>query len=264
MNNSEKNTKELELSLIDIFFTLLKKWWIILISAIVVGALSFTYFSFIATPTYTSQARILIGRQEDPRDTTTSFTINTLNIATSLTKEFSYLIKEPIVLDPVVETLELNTSARALSGSVSVTLPASDLRILDISVNASTPEMAYKINNEILNQCAIVLPTIHEHAKIEIVVTTPANVPSTPVSPDVAAYTVLGILLGAALSAVAVLIIDIVIKTKANAAYNEAVAITAPVEPEPVKVAEPEPVKATKTAPKRTTKKKAEDKETDK
>lgn len=228
MNNSEKQSTELELSLVDIFFTLLKKWWIILVSAVVVGALAFTYFSFIVTPTYTSSARILVGREEDPRDTTTSFTINTLNIATDLTKEFSYLIKEPIVLDPVAEALNLNVSGKALSGAVSVSIPGTNLRILDISVRASSPETAYKLNQELINQCSIVLPTIHDHAKIDIIVISPASVPSSPSSPNVAVYTALGVFLGAVLSAVAILVFDAVKKHKlaANAEKEQIAADT--------------------------------------
>ena len=251
MNNSEKNNGELELSLVDIFFTLLKKWWIILVSAIVAGALAFTYFSFIVTPTYTSNARILVGREEDPRDTTTSFTINTLNIATNLTKEFSYLIKEPIVLDPVVKALNLNASAKAVAGAVSVSIPGNELRILDISVRASTPEMAYKLNNEIINQCALILPTVHEHAKIEIIVTSPASVPTSPSAPNVAVYTALGVFLGAVLSAVAVLVIDMIIKNKNSASSNETAAVSVPVA-EPEVVEAPAPKKTTRTAKKKT------------
>ena len=253
MNSSEKNTGELELSLVDIFFTLLKKWWIILVSAIVVGALSFTYFSFIVTPTYTSNARILVGRQEDPRDTTTSFTINTLNIATNLTKEFAILITEPIVLDPVVKSLDLKTSGKALSSAVSVSSPGKELRILDISVKASTPEMAYKLNNEIINQCATVLPTIHEHAKIEIVTISSASVPSTPSSPNVKAYTALGVFLGAVLSAVAILIFDMVIKNKASSSVSDTVAVSTPVEPEPIETPKTTVKKTTRTTKKKTT-----------
>ena len=217
MNNTENQSAELELSLIDIFSKLLKKWWIILVSAVVVGALSFTYFSFIATPTYTSSAYILVGREEDPRDTTTSFTINTLNIATDLTREFSYLIKMPIVLDPVAEALNLNVSGKALAGAVSVSIPANNLRLLNITVKASNPETAYKLNQEIINQCAIVLPTIHDHAKIDIIVTSPASVPTTPTAPNVAVYTALGVFLGAVLSAVAILVFDAVKKHKPTA-----------------------------------------------
>lgn len=253
MNTSEKNNGELELSLIDIFFTLLKKWWIILISAIVIGALSFTYFSFIATPTYTSNARILVGREEDPRDTTTSFTINTLNIATNLTKEFSYLIKEPIVLDPVVKSLGLKASAKAVSGAVSVSIPGNELRILDISVRASTPEMAYKLNNEIINQCALILPTIHEHAKIEIIVTSPASVPASPSAPNVAGYTALGVFLGAVLSAVAVLIFDMALKSKTSNSVSETATVEAPVVAEPEIVEAPAPKKTTRATKKKTT-----------
>ncbi len=253
MNNTENRNGELELNLTDIFLKLLKKWWIIVVSAVVAGLLAFTYFAFIATPTYTSRARVLVGREDDPRDTTTSFTINTLNIATDLTKEFRYLIKEPIVLDPVIKSLELDTSVGALSNAVSVSIPENNVRLLDISVSATTPEAAYKINQELVNQCTLILPTIHDHAKIKIIITTPASLPNSPTSPNVAIYTILGIFLGAVLSAVAILVYDMIINKKKNPTAPEASANATEKEAaEKVTVATP---KATTKRTTRTTKK---------
>lgn len=259
MNSSEKNNSELGLSIVDMIFVLLKKWWIILVSAVVVGALFFTYFFFIVPPVYISNARILLGREEDPRDTTTSFTINTLNIATNLTKEFSILIKEPIVLDPVAKALDPNMSAKDIPGAISISTPGNELRILDISVSASTPEMAYKINNEIINQCEVILPSIHKHAKIDIIVTSPASVPTSSSGPNVKIYTALGALLGMVLSAIAVLMFDMVVRNKANSSLNDAVAVSDPVEPEPI-----EAPKATQKENHENYKKKTTDTETDK
>lgn len=214
MDNYENRNGEIEISLVEIFLTLLKKWWIIAVSAVTVGVIAFVYFAFLVTPTYVSSARVLVGREEDPRDTTTSFTINTLNIASDLTQEFRYLIKEPIVLDPVVEALKLNTSSYSLANSISVSTPGSNLRILDISVQATTPEAAYKINNELINQCEQILPTIHDHAKIKIIVTSPASLPTSPTAPNVGLYTVVGIFIGAVLSAVVILGYDMIVKKK--------------------------------------------------
>ncbi len=220
MENSENRENEYEISLVDIFSSLIKRWWIVAVSTVAAGLIAFIYFAFLVTPTYVSNARILVGREEDPRDTTTSFTINTLNIATDLTQEFKYLIKEPIVLEPVVESLGLNVSANSLSKSISVSTPGSNLRILDISVSATTPETAYKINEELVKQCEQILPTIHDHAKIRIIVTTPASLPTSPSSPNVAMYTVLGLLIGAILSAAVILVYDMFIKKNFSASKN--------------------------------------------
>lgn len=217
MENSENREGELEFNLFDMFLTLLKRWWIIAVSGVAVAAIAFVYFAFLVTPTYVSKARILVGREEDPRDTTTSFTINTLNIATDLTQEFKYLIKEPIVLEPVVNALELSTSPNALSNSISVSTPETNLRLLDISVSATTPETAYLINNELIKQCEEILPTVHDHAKIKIIVTTPASLPTSPSSPNVAMYTIVGLFLGVLISAAVVLVYDMVIKNMISA-----------------------------------------------
>ncbi|MCD7857166.1 MAG: Wzz/FepE/Etk N-terminal domain-containing protein [Clostridiales bacterium] len=118
-------------------------WTIILAAPLAVG-LSFAAVQLALPPLYASTATlyILYQNEEDGAANTASDFSLALNVVNGCT----YLLKSHAVLDEVIDTLQLTVDYEALYDRVSTANPE-DTRILEVTVQAETPELAKEIAN---------------------------------------------------------------------------------------------------------------------
>lgn len=131
----------------DLWDLLIQRFLIIVLAAVIaVGAL---YGVNAATyvPMYESTATLYILRQSD--DSTSSGDASSdFSLALKVVNDCTYLLKSHTVLDQVIADLSLNMSYGALYGAVSTHNPEST-RILEVTVEAESPELAKKIVDKI-------------------------------------------------------------------------------------------------------------------
>lgn len=95
---------EEEISLVELF-NILKKRIGLIINMVLVGLiLSAVYTFFIATPEYSATSQLLVNRTQETE------TIQQSDITTNvqLINTYSDIIRNPIILDPVIDTLSLD------------------------------------------------------------------------------------------------------------------------------------------------------------
>ena len=125
-------------------------WVMILAATIVVGAF-FAYTTLTYTPRYSSTAMLYILRQSDNANSSSSSTASQISsditAALKVVNDCDILLKSDTVLGKVISTLGLEdkySSLNSLRRSITTNNPT-DTRILQITVEAETPDMAKQI-----------------------------------------------------------------------------------------------------------------------
>nr|WP_294677807.1 Wzz/FepE/Etk N-terminal domain-containing protein [uncultured Blautia sp.] len=185
---AEAVQEEDEIDLLEIFYALKKRLLAIIAAGLLVGCISGAFTQFAMTPLYTSMSSMLVLSKE-----TTLTSLADIQLGTSLTSDYTVLIKSTPVLEQVIENLKLDMTAEELSESVSINNP-SDTRILEISVVNADPAMAKKLVDEIAevsstyigDKMEVIPPKIIEVGKVPVVRS----------SPSIKKNTAIGILFG--------------------------------------------------------------------
>jgi len=199
--DGNKQDDEVEIDLLEIFNVLKSKFLILLTAGLLVGCLCGLFTKFVMTPVYTSTSSILVLSKE-----TTLTSLADIQLGTSLTSDYTVLIKCTPVLEQVIKNLDLDMDSDALRKSISIENP-SDSRILEISVQNTDPEQAKKIVDEIANVASnyigdkmeVIPPKIIEIGKI----------PTVQSSPSMKKNVVMGFILGVVAAAAIVVVITI-------------------------------------------------------
>lgn len=198
----EQNTTEIDV------FQLVKTLWkhklMILLVALVTGAGAFVYSTFIVRPEYTSVTRIyIVNRNQGDK---AGLTNQDLQAGTYLVKDYREIILSQDVLEKVAANLKLDMPAKTLTSKVQVTVPA-DTRVVSISVKDKQPEEASRIANslrEVATEKIVAVTRVSDVTTLE-----EARPATTPSSPDVRRNSMFGFLGGAAVTAIAVFLIEL-------------------------------------------------------
>lgn len=132
---------EREINLKKIWGTIRKRIWIVIIFAFVFSIAAGVYSYKYTTPVYSSSIKIVINAAEGE--------IGTLN----------QLLKEPIILNHVVNELQLQTSPESLSGQITIT-QVDGSKIYEISVIANDPKLAAQIADSVAKVYQREFPTL--------------------------------------------------------------------------------------------------------
>lgn len=197
--NHEKD--EIEIDLRDIFYALKKRFLIILLTAMVFAAASGIYSFFIASPVYESTSRLYILTQS-----TSITSLADIQAGSSLALDYLELIKSRPVVEDVIKELNLDMEYGEMLGHLEVSNPA-DTRILNISITDTDASLTTQAANEFAKvarkQISKIMKT-DEPSLVEV-----AQLPDEPIKPEKVKNIVIAFLLGAFLSALAVIILYI-------------------------------------------------------
>lgn len=196
----EKYTNdEIEINLRELFFELLIHWKVILLSTIMVGAISFVISFFLITPQYESTSALYVLSKS-----TSITSLADIQMGTNLTNDYIVVVKGRPVLEQVISNLSLEEeNYESLSKKVTLNNP-SDSRILEITVRDPDAKLAKKIADEIAEVSSAFISEKMDQDPPTIIQRGYAD--GEPVSPNIAKNIVLGALVGAFL-AIAVVVI---------------------------------------------------------
>lgn len=133
---------EIEIDLMEVFYLLWSKIWIIIISGIITASAAGLISSFLITPIYTSTTKLYILSKS-----TTLTSLADLQIGTQLTQDYMVLVKSRPVVTQVINNLELNMTYEEMTDVITITNPT-DTRILEITANYPDPYLAKEIVDE--------------------------------------------------------------------------------------------------------------------
>lgn len=138
MNEQEHNLPLV--TLFDLWKILKKRFTLLLLAAAVAVSGLFVVNRLLTPPRYASTAVMYILRHNDD----TISTSEDFSLALKVVSDCSYLLRSHSVLDVVIQDLELELSYDELYHSISTANPE-DTRILEVTVEAASPELAKRI-----------------------------------------------------------------------------------------------------------------------
>lgn len=186
------------------YLTILRDRWIpaLVTAFLVMGAVA--AFTLLQTPQYQATNRVFVQTQAG---STVADLNSGVNFASQQITSYADVATTPLVLDPVIEELGLDTTARELADQISTTVPPETL-ILEITVTDEDPAQAAAIANatsQSLSTQVSALDTSGEEPTVELTVIAPATEPASPASPSIPRNLAIGFVL-AVLAGVAIAI----------------------------------------------------------
>ena len=133
---------EMEINLIDLFYYLKKRIWIVVAAFVLFAALGAVFTACFMQDEYTARTRMYVLNRSS------SGGISSSDYSTSnyMIKDYEVLIKGENVTRKVIEELDLNMSVSSLAGKISVSA-INSTRVLQIVVVDNDPQRAADIAN---------------------------------------------------------------------------------------------------------------------
>lgn len=182
------------------YLRVLRKYWVLIVALSLLGVALAATYSLVKTPEYSSSAKVFVSTQS-------SDNVQELAQGNAFTqqrvKTYADLVQTPIVLLPVIATLELNITAGQLSQQVAASAPL-DTTLIEITAVSPDPVLAAEIANTTAESLTGVVAKIETpengaSSPVKLTRVQEADVPNTPVSPNVPLNIALGLLVGLAI-----------------------------------------------------------------
>ncbi len=180
------------------YLVVLRKYWRSLVAVTLIGVIATAVYCVAATPKFTAKASLFFSVDGA---TSASDLAQGTSFAQAQVASYMRVATSPIVLDPVIATLHLETtSAELAKNQVRASVPT-DTSIVDIEVIDPNPTTAAVIANaigaQLVDAASSLSPdTINGQKAVVATVIAPATAPTEPTSPKVLQNLVLGLLLG--------------------------------------------------------------------
>lgn len=219
------------------YLGLVARHWAFVLVALIVGAAVALGLSQLVPKGYaaTSTLYFSINYGESGSDLNQGATY-----AQSQMLSFAELARSARVLDPVIDELDLSTTAAGLAGTMDVRTPENTV-VLDIVVSSGDPELAASIANataaSLTDAVQDVAPRNADgRATVTVRTVENANAPTTPTSPNTRVNVVAGAFLGLVLAILIIVLrrlLDTRVRTVAELEAATALPVLATIETDP-------------------------------
>ena len=188
----------------DLLMAYVRKWWAIIISALLVATMTFSYTFFFVTPTYRAGISIYVNNSTE---NSTGLSSSDLSASIHLVKSYMSIVRSHTVMDKVAEKLkneladkvDREYTARELLSLVT-TEQMTGTELFNVFVTHTDPEVAAVIADAIADVVPAAIESIITGSSAKIV--DYAQIPRTQYAPDYTRNTLLGGAIGALLAIV--------------------------------------------------------------
>lgn len=189
----ERTQEENEIDLLELFYVVLSKWKMIVLSMVLTGACGFIISAFLITPQYESTSILYVLSKS-----TSITSLADIQMGSSLTNDYVEVVTSRPIIEQVIQNLGLEEETyESIKEKVSIDNPA-NTRLLKITVRDPNAKMAKVIADELadvsksfisikMDQAA---PTVTQYGYDD----------GDPVTPNTVKNTVLGALIGVVLA----------------------------------------------------------------
>ncbi|WP_295844821.1 polysaccharide biosynthesis tyrosine autokinase [uncultured Microbacterium sp.] len=182
------------------YIRVLRKNWLVILALTVLGLGAATAYTLTRTPTYESSSTIFVSTQGG---STTAELQQGSSFTQARINTYVGLVTTPAVLNPVINSLGLATTAEILSTEVKATA-ALNSTLINVTVSNSSAAEASDVANAIADSLATVVPQLEPavdggSSPVRLTRVTDAQPALNPTSPNVTLNLLLGTLIGLAL-----------------------------------------------------------------
>lgn len=166
---------DIEVDLLEIFYALLNKWWVLLIGVLagVIAAVAITVLCI--TPEYSATSMIYMRGSGS-----TIASIADLQIGSALTDDYEVIFKSRTLLTKTIDDLGIDMNYKSLESMISISNP-SDTRILQVTITCPDAQLACDLVNALV---ANGMEAAEEIDSKEPYIIDKAVVQNSPVSPN--------------------------------------------------------------------------------
>lgn len=199
----EKNNREIEIDLKRLFLVLWSRVWIILVVTVLFAAVAFSYAWFFITPTYSASAQLYVNNNyvDSP-----GFSSSQLMAAQQLADTYMVILESRNVLDDVVEQTELGYTYSQIKSMVTADA-VNETEVFKVTVTCANYKHAAVIANAIADVLPDKIAAVVEGSSVRVVDYAVEN--PNPVGPNYEIYCLLGAAIGFVLSAIVIIIADL-------------------------------------------------------
>lgn len=139
----QNNNNNTAIDLMDLWRLFWKKWWVMLLAAVMAGTTMWGVVRLTFVPEYTSTATLYVLKEHNEQKTDSSVASD-FSLALNVVNDCTYIAKSHAVLDQVIDELQLNISYSNLYSRVTISNPQ-NTRVLEVRVTADSPQNAKQI-----------------------------------------------------------------------------------------------------------------------
>ena len=195
---TEQNSEETEIDLLEIFYLLRAKLVWLILAFVIGGVVAGSITHFLITPKYTATAKMYMISASSG----SVLDLSDFNIGTSLSQDYTELIKIRPVFNEVIDNLNLGMEYEDLLKKVDISV-VGDSRLLAVSVEDNDPKLAQSMVNELVDTAVTYIPKVMNASEnAQPTIAEYAVVPDEQRSPNLAKNTILGAILAMLLVAV--------------------------------------------------------------
>ena len=136
-----------EIRIADLWNIFVRRFWLMALAAILAVGGVLAYNVLLFTPRYQATTTLYILRQPNENDSSSTASTD-FSLALNVVRDCDYLLKSDTVVRSVKEDLELGEEYGSLVGDIETNNP-SGTRILEVTVEAESPEMAKSIADKL-------------------------------------------------------------------------------------------------------------------
>ena len=189
----DKPQEENEIDLLELFYVVLHKWKMIVLSLLLIGACGCLISVFLITPQYESTSVLYVLSKS-----TSITSLADIQMGSSLTNDYVEVVTSRPIIEQVIQNLGLTDETyESLKDKVSIDNPA-NTRLLKITVRDPQADVAKAIADELADVSKSFISIKMDQAAPTV--TQYGYADGEPVTPNTVKNTVLGALIGAVLA----------------------------------------------------------------
>lgn len=194
-----------EIDLREIGRLLLKRAWVIVLCAVLLGGLALGYTANFVTPMYQATTILYVNNNTEYENSSNKVNSTDLAVALRLVNSYVDIVRREVVMSAVIDKLHMNISPAALRGMVSAQVQG-ETEIFSVTVTSPNPQMSADVANAIADVAPGIISGIISGSQAKVI--DYARVPSGRSSPNYSTSAMLGALVGAALAILFIILAD--------------------------------------------------------
>lgn len=193
-----------QLSVLDIIDMLLRRWIIILISAVLVGVFAFVYSEIFISPVYSSKATLYVNSSREI--TTSEISQANMNSSRQLVMTYAEILQARTFLEKVADDMDNKYTVNEIRNMTTMEA-LNETEILSITVKGTNADDVYKITRSIIKYAPDELIRVVEAGSVKVLDN--ASETKTPISPNIRRNTFIGIFVGILLGAFIIILLEL-------------------------------------------------------
>ncbi|MBO4562344.1 MAG: polysaccharide biosynthesis tyrosine autokinase [Clostridia bacterium] len=191
-----------------ILFNIARSWWAILIGCVIAAMISYIFVAERYAPKYYTEATFVVSSKDGGADQVYS----NLVVASKLADSFTSVLESPVLRQKIAETLDMEDFEGEITAK-----NISNTNLIQIGVEASSPQLAFEEINAIIKNHHIVSDNIMGNAVLDVL-----KAPTVPMEPVKEMERPKKVLLFTALAAAAIITVIAVMSAVSDEIMTEA------------------------------------------